>query len=519
MALRTGSGSGTVRIGNSGELQNITSVDATTAAAIGAAGVGGGGTVEMTADGSISAGDVVGISATGKVKTTESVFGPTTLSYTQASGYMYGTKLAYDQSSNKVAFASRDTSSSSGRMKIIVGTVASNGSITWGTHYEYTGFTYVANIGLAMHNNVIVVTCKTSNYGNYLMGIAFGVSGTTINSNSGPSYLSGNGGNAANLQGGNYLMPDVNNSGKFVLAFCDEGSQYPYAGMITATGSSLSFTKTRITTAISNVAERCDIAWSPTYNKFMGWWSNSSVTSVACEISTSGSTLSIGTPVQATLSGMGVDHYGFGFDSVSGDYVLVTRSGGTMYAAIVNTSSSGAAQSWGKVNSLRQGFGGDYYAMYTYDATTNEAKVGVWGHENPNRYLFMLSVTGEDVTIKDTITVTDYTGSLYGTELEGLHGRGTFLAWGHPSPTNSQHRNSTEVNTKSSYFKVLGISEGTYSNGQTATITVTGGTTSQISGLSAGAGYGPSASSGGDLAPATDGNFAIALKTNELLLR
>lgn len=40
MALRTGSGSGTVRIGNSGELQNITSLDATTTATIGAAGGG-----------------------------------------------------------------------------------------------------------------------------------------------------------------------------------------------------------------------------------------------------------------------------------------------------------------------------------------------------------------------------------------------------------------------------------------------------------------------------------------------
>jgi hypothetical protein len=517
MAIQVG---GTQVISNSQGLTNITSIDSTTAAAIGAAGVGGGGTVEMTADGSISAGDVVGISATGKVKTTESVFGPTTLSYTQASGYMYGLKLAYDQSSNKVAFAGRDTSSSSGRMKIIVGTVASNGSITWGTHYEYTGFTFVANIGLAMHNNVIVVTCKTSNYGNYIMGIAFGVSGTTINSNSGPSYLSGSGGNAANLGGGNYLMPDVNNSGKFVLAYSENSSySYPYVAMITATGSSFSFTKTQVTTAVNSIGERCGIAWSPTYNKFMGWWANSSNNSVACEISTSGSTLSIGTPINTTLSGMGVDHYGFGFDSVSGDYVLVTRSGGTMYAAIVNTSSSGAAQSWGKVNSLRQGFSGDYYAVYTYDAATNEAKVGVWGLESPNSYLFMLAVTGEDVTIKDTITVTDYTGSIYGTELEGLHGRGTFLTWGNPSPTNAQHRNSTEVNTKSSYFKVLGISEGTYSNGQTATITVTGGTTSQISGLSAGAGYGPSSSSGGDLAPATDGNFAIALKTNELLLR
>jgi len=40
MALRTGSGSGTVRIGNSGELQNITSLDATTAATIGGAAGG-----------------------------------------------------------------------------------------------------------------------------------------------------------------------------------------------------------------------------------------------------------------------------------------------------------------------------------------------------------------------------------------------------------------------------------------------------------------------------------------------
>lgn len=44
MALRTGSGSGTVRIGNSGELQNITSVDTATVTALGNAGVGGGST-------------------------------------------------------------------------------------------------------------------------------------------------------------------------------------------------------------------------------------------------------------------------------------------------------------------------------------------------------------------------------------------------------------------------------------------------------------------------------------------
>jgi hypothetical protein len=41
MALRTGAGVGSIRIGNGGELQNIASIDATTAAAITAGGVGG----------------------------------------------------------------------------------------------------------------------------------------------------------------------------------------------------------------------------------------------------------------------------------------------------------------------------------------------------------------------------------------------------------------------------------------------------------------------------------------------
>lgn len=507
-------------VDNSRNLTNITGIDATTAAAIGAAGVGGGGTIEMTADGSISAGDVVGISDTGEVKTTDAVFGPTSLSYTQASGYMYGLRVAYDQATNKVVFAGRDTSTT--RLRLIVGTIASNGSITWGTSYQFTSFTNPHYFGLAMHNNVIVVTCKASNYGSYqyIMGVSFGVSGTTINSNSGVNYISGSGGNGSNTSGGNALMPDVNNSGKFVLAYSENSSySYPHVAMITATGSSFSSTKTQVTTAVNSIGERCDIAWSPDYGKFMGWWSNSSANSVACEISTSGSTLSLGTPINSTLTGMGVDHYGFGYDSVSGNYVLVTRSSATMYAAVVNTSSSGAAQSWGKVNTLRQGFNGDYYAKFTYDATTNEAKVGVWGLENPNKYLFMLSVADEDVVIKDTINITPYTGSIYGTTIDGLHGRGTFLTWGMPSASNSQHRNSTEINTKSSYFKALGISEGTYSNGQTATITISGGTTNQISGLAAGAGYAPSATSGGELAPSTDGNFAIATKTNELLLR
>ena len=58
---------GTQVIGNSRQLTNITSVDATTAAAIGAAGVGGGGEVELTSGATISSGSIVGVRSDGKV--------------------------------------------------------------------------------------------------------------------------------------------------------------------------------------------------------------------------------------------------------------------------------------------------------------------------------------------------------------------------------------------------------------------------------------------------------------------
>ena len=58
---------GTQVIGNSRELTNIASVDATTAASITAAGVGGGGTVSFTAKGAIGAGDPVSVNTDGTV--------------------------------------------------------------------------------------------------------------------------------------------------------------------------------------------------------------------------------------------------------------------------------------------------------------------------------------------------------------------------------------------------------------------------------------------------------------------
>ena len=64
MAIKVG---GTTVVSDARELSNIASVDATTVAALGAAGVGGGGSIELTAAESISAGKPVSINSSGQL--------------------------------------------------------------------------------------------------------------------------------------------------------------------------------------------------------------------------------------------------------------------------------------------------------------------------------------------------------------------------------------------------------------------------------------------------------------------
>lgn len=518
MAIQVG---GTQVISNSQGLTNITSIDSTTATAIGAAGVGGGGTIEMTADGSISAGDVVGISETGKVKTTAPIFSQEDTVYTHSSSYyFFRPKIAYDQATNKVVMASRDTQSSSLRMRLIVGSVASDGTITWGTSYEWTTLSSPYQVGVAMHNNVICVLSNSTNYGSYLMAVGFTVSGTTITGNSGVTYASGNIGAGTNYQ--NYLMADPTNSGKFFAAYSEEANNYPYAMMIDTNGSSISVSKQRVTTSLTGTSDKCHIAYSPYHNRFMGLWTKGGNYTVVCDFYFNGSALTVGTPLYQDLD-QDSDHFGIGYDSTTQNYFYISRSGGTLYGWQVNTNSSGGATSFSGTSTIRSGYSGDYWACHTYDNSTNTSQVGVLAFEGSGntKLLLLTGDTAGNIVIKNQIFLGDKVESTSSGCLNGLHGRNTFLGLQSYIQGSGITRltKASEINTASTYFNALGISEGNYTNGQTATVTVTGGTTTQISGLIAGQYYGPSDTSAGDVAVSSTGNFAVATKTNELLVR
>jgi len=175
-ALRMG---GTQVLSSGRALTNISSIDATTAAAIGAGGVGGGGEQTFTAASAVSTGDVIGMRSDGKVQSMESLDTAGSAEETSnLDGIYMGSsyesqysKMIFNHDGTRVLWlaAVQTTSSYYGNAGYYVngGTVAANGTITWGTRnhlYQISGTPgYAAVIRyLPTDNNTWIVSIHNS---------------------------------------------------------------------------------------------------------------------------------------------------------------------------------------------------------------------------------------------------------------------------------------------------------------------------------------------------------------------
>ena len=121
MAIKVG---GTTVIDDGRALNNITSVDATTVAALGTAGVGGGGgSADFTATGSISSGDVVGLNSDGTISVIEkNTLSATSLSTFTTVGNPSDISSTYHIDANKVVLVYKD--GSTGHLMLTHGAVS-----------------------------------------------------------------------------------------------------------------------------------------------------------------------------------------------------------------------------------------------------------------------------------------------------------------------------------------------------------------------------------------------------------
>jgi hypothetical protein len=146
--------SGTQVIGNSRELTNIASVDATTAASITAAGVGGAsGEQAFTADEALTAGDVLGLNSSGKVVKRGALVSPKTQTYSDEwnEKYFFGT---WDEDNEFFIYGIGYWGPGSDRkIGYVVGEVNANGTLSVGGG-KYTGPAgYSRNLGMCYDTN------------------------------------------------------------------------------------------------------------------------------------------------------------------------------------------------------------------------------------------------------------------------------------------------------------------------------------------------------------------------------
>ena len=150
---------GTDVITNARALSNITSIDATTAAAIGAGGVGGGGSADFVATGSITAGNLVGLTSTGTVKVVPALLGDPNEFKDEGKNEVFG---VYEPNSGSVLVTFQGTSN---RGFCKVGTVSGN-TISFGSEVQFSG-NFTTNIHDVFidttNNNVIIMYQDESN--------------------------------------------------------------------------------------------------------------------------------------------------------------------------------------------------------------------------------------------------------------------------------------------------------------------------------------------------------------------
>jgi len=163
MAIKVG---GTEVVDNNRQLKNIASVDATTVAALGTAGVGGGGgSLDFTASGSISSGDVVALNSNGTVsKIAASVSNPPIFNDSELLTGSYGIRdykmaMGANPSGNNFLLAYPDTQNNN-YLTVVVGQVDSTTkNISWGTPLSISSNNFDCELSVTYdpHNDAYAV--------------------------------------------------------------------------------------------------------------------------------------------------------------------------------------------------------------------------------------------------------------------------------------------------------------------------------------------------------------------------
>lgn len=498
MAIQIG---GQTVINNSKGLEQITSIDATTAASITAAGVGGGGTQDFTASGAISAGDVVALNSNGTVSAVAADANPGGIQDTEfySSSYQQNCCSCYDTINNVSVHFYRGAVSSAGVYGVVC--TNTNGTLSFTTPLLITTNDYSASGMSACFDPasgyIILVGAKsiTSHYHVYE------ISGGGLSSVS-----------SGSLPDSRIIQPVVvydGNAQKPVVVYSDfNNNKYPTSSVGTFSGTSLSWGTPTVIVSDSNngyyamIYSSADtklvLAHDFTNQVHLGTTSGTSVSWTASNSLPSGISWCTGVA----------------YDSNAGRYVF----GGVGTGTVVCVGSlSGTTFTYGSVTTLLN----DGYRITSnlnpnqviFDPSTNKTVVystSIYDFDTPPKYtkIFTGTVSGTtytaDSTSYDVTTTNRYADLIYDPD------QSMILA-------NNSEFVTVFKNEGSNNSDWIGISTQAISDTASGSVTVLGGVNDQQTGLTIGTTY--YADTDGTLtATANDYKVGKAIAATDLLI-
>lgn len=431
------------------------------------------GATTAVASGSISTGNKVVLNSDGTCSVITGVaYSAGTSTSATASGTIGSVHAIYDSVSGKVVVLYQKNAGTTGQGCAVVGTVSGT-SISFGSEAQFNG-TFTNNIvgcytGIGS-SKVLVAFCNynTSQQGGIVVGT---ISGTTISFGSVVAFNAGVATNNISIDW------DTGNS-KALLVYRSTTTNV-YGSVVTVSG-----TTPTVNTAVSIAGKNgtvCRVRWTQASNVFVvGYYNNTDSRGDANVVTISGTTLSAGTVAQyksANVSASLSICYGGATTKLIFAYQLASDTSGR---AVVGTV-SGTDISFGSeltfATGTITGIGIDW------DSVNSSAQAGYY--DGTNGKAVTISISGTTLT-NNTAQTTTASASPYADSVVYV-GSSKFVHTQSNSGLKCQVVGAFYTNLTSTNF--LGISTSNYTNGQTATITVLGGTDANQSGLTAGVKY------------------------------
>ena len=389
----------------------------------------------------------------------------------------------YDPSNQKVVIAYSDYGNSN-YGTAIVGTVSGT-SISFGTPVVFnSGSSPWPGIAYNSTTNQIVISYRdgaNSNYGTAIVGT---VSGTSISFGSETVY------NTADSRY-NAIAYDSSND-KVVIAFRDYTSSLQYGRAIVGTisGTSISF-GSKVSVNTNGITSNLSLVYDPSNQKVVVAYQDhgNSYQGTVRVGTVSGTSISFGTPV--IFDGSASDTITMAYDSTNGKIVIAyTDHTNNYYGTAVVGEVSGTSMTFG-TPVVYNSTGATYYHSAAYDSTNQKVVIAFKDSTTDEGSVATGTVSGNSISFGSPV-VYETSEMYYNAAVYDSSNNRVVISYmdrGDNDYGKSVVFSPLTISNNLTSENFIGVSNGAYSDGQTATIQVTGSVDDAQSGLTPGQKY------------------------------